>query len=73
MDGEILFWYSIWRLIAVAFCVLAVTVGACTSHNSYRISQLVHAGATPNAAHCAIHGARANEGVCQLEAIKAGK
>lgn len=73
MDKEGTYWYSIWRLVAIAFCVLAVTVAGCVGHNNYRIAQLVQSGTSPNAAHCAIHGARANEGVCQLEALRGVK
>ena len=48
------FWLSVWKLVAISFCVLTATIGGCTAQSNYLVARAVKDGADPIKASCAI-------------------
>ena len=62
---------TIWKIVAAAFSVLVVTIGACNVNQHYKIAELVAGGADPIKAQCAIYGVSSgNAAVCGAETVK---
>lgn len=54
MDKNDIYWYSIWKLIAITFCVTVVSMTGCTMNNKRVLNEMVKNGASPMEARCAI-------------------
>ena len=64
------FWVSIWKMVAVSFCVMVLAIAGCTVNNTRVVNEMTSRGADPIAAACAVNGAgeRAQAAMCALAA-----
>lgn len=53
MDKEQSFWYSVWRLVAISFCVMVISIAGCVANNNRLIADMVKEGENPIVAGCA--------------------
>lgn len=63
------FWLRIWQTVGIVLCVTVVSIAGCTAHTDYRMNEMVHNGANPIDASCAL-SLNASTIVC---AVRAGK
>lgn len=68
MNDDTILLRTIWRCCAVAVCTLAVTIGGCTAHENYLITQASEHGVDAIRAGCAISPSNMKDGVCVLVA-----
>lgn len=55
------FWIAIWRIVGACFCVLVLSVSACTAHQNRITADAAKGGEDPVALSCAM---TANTTVC---------
>ncbi len=48
------FWYGIWKLVAICFCVLVGSLSGCVINSQYTVARAIKDGADPIKASCAI-------------------
>ncbi len=65
MNDDQKFWVNVWKIVAVCFCVLTLTIGGCYANQVRIISEMVEKGADPLKSECAIYGiSSSNAAVC---------
>lgn len=53
MDGNSIFWVTIWRFIITGAAIAVCAFSGCTAHSNYLLGQAIEHGADPIKANCA--------------------
>lgn len=61
MNNDQLFWYPIWRLLAITFFASVALIAGCVANDKRVLADMVKNGANPMAARCAIGVAKSAE------------
>ena len=66
------YWATIWKLVAISFAALVMTIGGCTVHQQTKVTELVRAGADPIKARCGVVGVTGSSdaAICGVAAAK---
>jgi len=65
------FWYGIWKIVGMCFCVLVLSGSGCTMYQTNTLQQMVDKGADPIKATCSVFGAGdSNKSMCAIAATK---
>lgn len=65
------FWIALWKIVAAVLCVIAVTIGGCSTYETQQIAKLASAGVDPIKSRCAVSGvAKRTAVICYSVATK---
>lgn len=70
--GDNEFYVKIWKVVAVCFCVLVLTVGSCNTLKNNNIKEAVANGESPIAARC-MYPSQETDAVCITYVLTVGK
>lgn len=69
-DEEMKYWLTIWKIIAVCFCMFVLTLGSCSTYQTHAKTELIKSGADPMEILCAMGGTDGRQAICTAIAMR---